>query len=172
MPGISEAFGGFSGAKGRWLMIAAVVTMGGYFLKTSNLLSTNHSRPSSTESGRVVSSNWRENSRKKIEVEERGRTWGDAAVRFGLSFGIAMIAGSLLRVFLKTMITLFVIAAVVLFLLYHQGLVEPFWQDYPAAAGDAKDWAVAHKESVQQFLKGYVPSAGAALIGFGFGLRK
>lgn len=152
-------------------MIAAVVTMGGYFLKTSNLLSTNHSRLSSTES-RVVSSNWRENSRKKIEVEERGRTWGDAAVRFGLSFGIAMIAGSLLRVFLKTMITLFVIAAVVLFLLYHQGLVEPFWQDYPAAAGDAKDWAVAHKESVQQFLKGYVPSAGAALIGFGFGLRK
>lgn len=172
MAGFSEVLGGFSGAKAKWLMIAAVVTVAGYALKSTDWLSTSRSHSSSANEGRVVSSDWRENSKKRIAVEEKGRSWGDAAVRLGMSFGVAMIAGSLLRVFLRTMVTLFVITGVGLFLLYHYGMIEPFWQDYSEAAGEARNWAAAQKDSVQQFLKGYVPSAGAALIGFGFGLRK
>lgn len=171
MTRFGEVLGGFSGKKGRWLLLAAIVAGFGFVLNTVDF-SIPSKGPVAGKKEEVVSSDWRENSRTKVTIEQNTRTWGDAAMRLGLSFGIAMIAGSLLRACLKTTLTLFAITGVVLFVLYQQGMIEPFWRDYTRAAEEAKDWALLQKDAVSRFLKGYVPSTGAALIGFGFGLRK
>ena len=172
MTSLSEVIGGFSGAKGRCLLVAAVVAICGFAMKGMEMNSSGGIEARSSGDSRIVSSDWRENSTTKNAIQKRGRTWGAAATRLGLSFGIAMIVGSLLRAFLRSMLTVIVVTGIVLFLLYNQGIIDPFWKDYDAAANEAKVWAMEQKNSVQRFLQGYVPSAGAALIGFGFGLRK
>jgi uncharacterized membrane protein (Fun14 family) len=172
MAGLGVVLGGFSGGKGRLLLIAAFLTGAGFFLKSTDLFSTGKPLPSASSSHKTVNSQWRETSKSQSAMLKQARTWGDAAARFGMSFGIAMIAGSLLRAFFKTMLTVFLVSGVALFLLYTQGLIDPFWETYFRAAEEATEWAATHKNTIQQFLEGYVPSITAALIGFGFGLRK
>ena len=172
MAGLGVVLGGFSGGKGKLLLFAVILSGAGFFLKSTDFFSKGKPISSTTSSHKTVTSQWRDTSESLNPMEKESRAWGDAAVRFGMSFGIAMIAGSLLRVFFKTMLTVFLVAGLTLFLLHSQGLIDPFWEDYFRAAGEASEWAAAHRSSVQNFLSGYVPSVGAALIGFGFGLRK
>lgn len=102
----------------------------------------------------------------------KSRSWGSTLMQLGLSFGIAMILGSLVKAFLRTMITLIVVVGGALWFLQYKGIIEPFWQDYYGVADSTRVWAMAQFESIKTFLKGSLPSAGAAMIGFGFGLKK
>ncbi|MEX2581299.1 MAG: hypothetical protein WD342_19740 [Verrucomicrobiales bacterium] len=126
----------------------------------------------SLSSGPSPRSDWTQGSKSYDEVVTRADSWGDASVRLGLSFIGAMIAGSFARAFFKTAISIAVVAAGTLWFLEHRGVIDPFWKEYYGSLGETKDWVVAQTDSARAFLKGYIPSAGAALVGFGFGLRK
>ncbi|MEM7602487.1 MAG: hypothetical protein AAF357_13845, partial [Verrucomicrobiota bacterium] len=102
----------------------------------------------------------------------RSSTWGDAAIRIALSFGIAMIFASLLRAFLKSMVLIVIVAAVVCWFLHLRGLIDPFWEDFAFSAVEAKAWASSQFKTMKGFVGGVLPSSGAALAGFLFGLRK
>ncbi|MEM6915469.1 MAG: hypothetical protein AAF491_02790, partial [Verrucomicrobiota bacterium] len=93
-------------------------------------------------------------------------------IRIGLSFGIAMIFASLLRAFLKTMITFVLLAAIVCWFLHTRGLIEPFWEDYRFSVGEAENWIAGQFYTIKEFVGGVLPSAGAAVTGFVLGLRK
>lgn len=83
-----------------------------------------------------------------------------------------MVFGSLLRVALKTMVTTLVAGAVILWILQTQGIIEPFWDDYYGTVSESRNWLVSRATMIGTLLKEHLPSAGAALVGFGFGLRK
>jgi uncharacterized membrane protein (Fun14 family) len=97
---------------------------------------------------------------------------GDEAIRLGLSFIAAMVFGSLLRVAVKTAISLLVIGGCVLWLMQSRGMIEPGWEDYYGSVVESRTWLAAQVGVVGQVLQAHLPSASAALIGFGFGLRR
>jgi uncharacterized membrane protein (Fun14 family) len=66
----------------------------------------------------------------------------DAAMRLGLSSGIAMIVGFLLNAFLRPMLTVVVVTGIVLFPLFNHGVIDPLWENFASAAGEAKVWAL------------------------------
>ncbi len=120
---------------------------------------------------------WQGSSGSSIQrkIEEIGRkhpTWGNAAMRLGMSFFIAMVIASLLKAFVKTMVIVLVIVGGSLFFMEQRGMIEPFWDHQMGFLIAAKDWMIAQTDSVVGFLKGYLPSSGAAATGFFVGLRK
>jgi len=98
--------------------------------------------------------------------------WSDATVRLGLSFFVAMVVGSVLRSFVKSMAVITIVLGGAYWYMLSQGMVEPLWEPDKGFFVTAKDWVVVQSESVKGFLKGYLPSAGAASLGFLFGLAK
>ena len=169
MTTLNEVVGGFSGAKGYGLLVAAIVATCGFALKSIEMKSSDRIQARVTEDGQIISLDWRENSKTKTVIQQRDRPWEDAAIRLGLSFGIAMKVGSLLNAFLRSMLTVMVVTGIVLFLLFNHGVIDRLWESYASAAGEAKVWAIEQKNTIQRFFQGYIPSAGAALVGFGFG---
>lgn len=97
--------------------------------------------------------------------------WEGVAVSLGTSFIVAMVVGSVLRTALRTgLLILFVGGAVVWFLDY-RGHVD-LWDEYYATARQGGDWISGQYAAVRAFLMEHLPSAGAALVGFGFGLKR
>lgn len=172
---VRDAISGMSGGKGKLLILAGVCVAVGFLLNADKYLGggqeISRGAPSPANS---LQSNWTESSRVTEAAKERAHTWGDAAIRFGGSFMVAMIIGSLLRAFVRTMVIALLVAGGVLWYLDSKDLVEPFWEDAFHSWDHAKGWILAQTDSVKQFLQGYVPSMTSALLGFGFGfgLRK
>ncbi len=163
---------GMSGGKGRVLLFAGLCVVGGVLLNSEDYFRTDTSRGEGLESKPSARTDWVSGTPKRAEVEQRVHSWGDAAIRFGGSFMVAMIVGSLLRVFMRTMVITLFVAGGVLWFLNSRGMVEPFWEDAFDSWGHAKDWIVMQTRSVTDFLRGYIPSMTAGLVGLGFGLRK
>jgi uncharacterized membrane protein (Fun14 family) len=170
MTTLNEVIGGFSGAKGHFLLVTAVVATCGFALKSIETKSSDRIQAQGNEDGQIVSSDWRENSKTKTAFQQRDRSWEDAAMRLGLNFGIAMIVGLLLNTFLCPMLTVMVVMGIVLFPLFNHGIIDPLWENYATAAGVAKVWAMEDTRMMQRFFQSYIPSAGAALFGFRFWL--
>jgi uncharacterized membrane protein (Fun14 family) len=161
-----------SGGKGRLLLFAGVCVLGGLLLNSGEYLQPSEHMVAGGDAESSLRTDWTGGSQKRIEVEKRAHSWGDAAIRFGGSFMVAMIIGSLLRVFVRTMVIALVVAGGLLWFLNDRGMVEPFWEDAFDSWGHAKDWIVAQTRTGTDFLRGYVPSMTAGLVGLGFGLRK
>lgn len=135
MTTLNEVNGGFSGAKGYCLLVAAIVVTCGFALKSTEMKSSDRIQAQGKEVGQIVSSDWREKSKTKTAFQQRDRPRGDVAMRLGLSFGIAMIVGFLLNAFLRPMLTVTVVTGIVLFLLFNHGVIDPLWENYASAAG-------------------------------------
>lgn len=99
-------------------------------------------------------------------------SWGNAAMRFGLSFFVAMMIASLLKAFVKTMVVVLLVVGGALVFMEHRGMIEPFWDQQMGFLISAKDWTINQSDSVVGFLKGYLPSTGAASAGFFMGIRR
>lgn len=109
------------------------------------------------------------------QVEDLARkhpTWGNAAMRLGMSFFVAMMIALLLKAFIRTMLTVVVVVGVALFFMEQRGMIEPFWDHQMGFLMTAKDWMASQTETIVGFLKGSLPSTGAASAGFFVGLRR
>lgn len=171
MLGIGTVLSCFTGFRGRLLLFAGCLALLGLGLNSLDLLDPEKGVRVSEKSTHSLSSGLVEQSRNLAEFS-RSTTWGDAAIRIGLSFGLAMIFASLLRAFLKTMITFLLFAVGVSWFLHYQGLIEPFWKDFDFSVDDTRRWVAGQFETVKEFVGGVLPSTGAAIVGFIFGLRK
>lgn len=174
---VKKIFELFAGRKRVLLVLATLIAAGGFAFKGNNTDSKrfdDHTRVSDEPIMRNVEWGSPRQEEKSLGLKDlaeriKARSWGSAVMELGLSFGIAMILGSLARAFVRTMVTLIVVVGSALWFLQHKGIVDPFWQDYYGVAESTGVWAMAQFESVKTFLKGSLPSAGAALVGFGFG---
>lgn len=167
---LGDAINGMSGRKGKLLIFAGVCVVVGLILNAGDYFG---SEPRITEEpSNSLRSNWTESASVTDVAKEKAHTWGDAAIRFGGSFMVAMIVGSLMREFVRTMLIALLVAGMVFWYLDRKEIVEPFWEDAFDSWEHAKGWIVAQTESVKHFLQGYVPSLSAALLGFCFGLKK
>ncbi len=111
--------------------------------------------------------------REQVEAFARNHpSWGNAAMRFGLSFFVAMMIATLLKAFVKTMVVVLLLVGGTLVFMEHRGMIEPFWDHQMGFLITAKDWMVAQTDGVVGFLKGYLPSTGAASAGFFMGMRR
>lgn len=108
----------------------------------------------------------------EVSGADPASSWGDASLRLGASFAVAMLLGSLVRTFLRAVLTVLVVGGALLWFLAERQLIEPFWQPYLTGEIDIKPWVTSQADSLITLLKGYLPSAGAAITGLGFGLRK
>ncbi|MDF1738124.1 MAG: hypothetical protein P1U86_03105 [Verrucomicrobiales bacterium] len=177
---IGKIFGLFAGNKRVFLVVATLIAAGGFAFKGNETDSKRFDYDTKVSDEPIVTKvEWgapREEEKplglKDLAHRIKNRSWGSAVMELGLSFGIAMILGSLVRAFVRTMITLIVVVGGALWFLQHKGIIEPFWQDYYGVAESTRVWAMAQFESVKTFFKGSLPSAGAAMAGFGFGLKK
>jgi uncharacterized membrane protein (Fun14 family) len=172
MPSLGEVVFGFSGTKIRMLVFAGVFVVVGLLINAGKWMHSPPSGPGVSPAESALRSDWTRNSKTYATAVHKSESWGDAAMRLGLSFIAALIVASLLRAFLKSMITFAIIAGGVLWFLGHRGIIDPFWEDYDVSFGQAKRWIVAQTNSIKALLKGYLPSAGAAVAGFIFGIRK
>ncbi|MEM7699306.1 MAG: hypothetical protein AAF236_12990 [Verrucomicrobiota bacterium] len=98
--------------------------------------------------------------------------WSGALIRLAFSFGIAMVLGTLVRHFFKTAITMIVVLAIGLWLLEFVGVIPPVWEEFGSTWAEVKPWVEEQTSTVRGFLSGYLPSSGAALLGFAFGLMR
>ena len=187
MPGIGTVLGGFSGFKGRLLLFAGILALIGVGLNSISLLEPENGVSPLRENASSMKTELVGQTRKLAEYS-RSSTWGDAAIRLGLSFGVAMIFASLLKAFFRSMITFVLVAVVVCWFLNSRGLIEPFWTEFDFSAAGAREWTEGQLgewtegqlgewtegqlETVKGFLGGVLPSTGAAAVGFLCGLRK
>ena len=167
-----DAIMGMSGRKGKLLLLAGLCVVVGVVLNAGSYFGGDKGIESSTSSSSSLRSDWTDNSGVKNEVQDKAQSWGDAAIRFGGSFMVAMIIGSLLREFVKTMVLVILLLSGVLWYLHYRGIMEPFWEDAFHSWDHAKDWILVQTRSAKDFLQGYVPSMTSALVGLGFGLKK
>lgn len=172
MFGLGAIFGVFTGTKRLLILAAGSLVLGGFALNGGSVALKPEAGWSADTFQDSLRSNWSEDSPLKDRLKSEGNGWGDSAVRLGLSFIAAMIFGSLLRVALKTAITLAITGGAVLWLLQSQGVIEPMWDDYYGSVSESRNWLMNRVGTVGHFLKTHLPSASAALIGFGFGLRR
>jgi uncharacterized membrane protein (Fun14 family) len=168
---IAEIIGGFSGLKGRMLLFSGVVVLAGSIWsnglemqRSGKIFQSPASSVGSTLTGGGSSAN-REFYLRKSDV------WSRGAVTLGLSFMVAMIAGSLLRAAFKTGVTLLVLCGVAVWILEKQGYVS-LWDEYFQSVQQGGNWMTNRVEVLGKVLQDHLPSAGVALIGFGFGLRR
>ncbi|MDF1659068.1 MAG: hypothetical protein P1U58_15735 [Verrucomicrobiales bacterium] len=171
MSGIETVLGSFSGFKGRLLLFAGILAVFGLGLNSMYLLDSQDGVKSSNREAPSMRTDF--TGRTQNLVEHSGSTtWGDAAIRLGLSFGIAMIFASLLKAFFRSIISFALIAAAVCWFLNSRGLIDPFWKDIDISGEAIQEWVVAQFDTAKGFVSGVLPSTGAAAVGFLFGLRK
>lgn len=181
---LSNITGLFAGGKLRMLIMAGLVTIGGFVFQGNSAPEPKQSAESQMIED-SASMNWLERGPRQTQTSPkeplklqdaisklRERSWGDAAITLGLSFGIAMIVGTLLRAFVRTMITVLIVVVGGLWTLQHLGYIDPFWNDYADSFASLQTWGKAQFDSLVTFMKGSLPSGAATLIGFGYGLRK
>ncbi|MCB1203562.1 MAG: hypothetical protein KDN18_04825 [Verrucomicrobiae bacterium] len=167
----AEVIAGFSGFKGRLLLMAGIVVIlgmgwtGGREIQRSGKV---FGGPSATS----VAANWTEGaSGVKNSAMNLVDGWGKAAIPVGVSFMVAMLAASILRVAFKTGIALLVISGLAIWFLEHEGYVQ-VWHRYYETVRHSGTWLSMRADVVGQFLMAHLPSASAAFVGFGFGLKR
>lgn len=170
MSGLATVFSSFAGLKGRLLLFAGILALAGLAVNSADLFSSEKKKPSS-QNAPSMKVDWA-NNEGGLSRYSKSNSWGDGALRIGLSFGIAMIFAALLRAFLKSMITFALIAAAVCWFLNEKGMIDPFWLNFDFSAIQIQDWLVAQFESAKGFIAGVLPSTGAAIAGFLLGLRR
>ena len=166
MIGLREIIGGFNGTKRLLLLAAGTAVLGGLAWNGGTVAL----KPDALHDS--LRSNWTEGSPLKDELVRKANRWGDSVIKLGLSFIAAMIFGSLLRVAVKTAITLAVVGGAILWLLQSRGVIDPIWSDYYGSVSESKGWLMNQVNTAGHFLQTNLPSASAALIGFGFGLKR
>ncbi len=148
------------------VMLAGCLWKGGHWIKNYKVIGGSMNPVAMTESGQPMpslsSANW----------VDKADIWGDGAIKVGVSFIAAIVAGCLLRSFFKGMLSLIVIIGATLFFLHYRGSIDPFWSDYLSQGSEVKGWFAVEGMSVWTFVRDVVPSTGAALIGFGFGIKR
>jgi len=170
MVDLREMLVGFSGFKGRLLLTAgAIVLFGMAWSGGREFLDRELFTKTSGDS--MGEAKWSEGSFFRENFILKGEVWGHAAVKIGLSFIVAMVFGSLLRAAFKTAVTLLILTAVALWFLENQGYVQ-IWDDYYQSVQAGGTWLTTRIGVMGQFLKEHLPSASAALVGFGFGLKR
>lgn len=168
---LSEIIGGFSGFKARMLLFAGVVVLAGSVWTNGREMQRSGQvfrAPSSPTGG-----NWTTGgtSAERDFFLKKGDAWSKGAVSLGISFMAAMIAGSILRAAFKTGLTLLILGGVAVWFLERQGYVT-LWDEYFATVREGGDWLTTRAQAVAGFVQAHLPSAGAALVGFGFGLKR
>lgn len=166
-----EVISGFSGFKGRLLLMAGIVVLiavgwtGGREIQRSG-------KVFSAPTPGAFSANWSEGSSGvSVSLARLVDKWGYAAIPIGLSFMVAMVAASILRVAFKTGITLLVLCGLAIWFLENQGYVR-LWDHYYDTVRQGGTWLTMRVDVFGQFIKAHLPSASAAFIGFGFGLKR
>lgn len=168
---LSEIIGGFSGFKGRALLFVGVVVLAGaVWTQGREMQRSGHVFKAPTAS---FGKDWASGGSSRTDgfLLKKGDMLGKAAVTVGLSFMVAMIAGSFLRAAFKTAIGLLVLSGIAIWFLESQGYVS-LWDDYFRSLQTGGNWVTTHVDLIGEFLRKHLPSAGAALVGFGFGLRR
>ncbi|MGB3118892.1 MAG: hypothetical protein WBE58_08730 [Verrucomicrobiales bacterium] len=101
-----------------------------------------------------------------------GHTWTGAVGRLGAGFGLAMIFGILLRWFIKTVISVTCVIGVLVALLVHYGIIEPFWSPDSDFTATATEWVTHQTESLTTFVKGFLPTTAVSGAGLFLGFRR
>lgn len=101
-----------------------------------------------------------------------GHTWTGAVGRLGAGFGLAMALGILLRWFVKTMISVTCVIGVLVALLVHYGIMEPFWGPDSDFTATAAEWVTHQTESLATFCKGFLPTTAVSGAGLFLGFRR
>ncbi len=171
MAGIGETFGGFSGLKFRLLLMAGFLVVGGMVWNVARDAGKAKVVPGAPVQS-SMSERWVSGGKNIEKVADKVDPWGDAAVRLGACFIVAMIFGSLTRVFLKTMITFSIAIVAALIVLDYKDVIDPVWSDYFSSFSQVKHTVVSQTESVRAFVKGHFPPTASAFVGFGFGLKR
>lgn len=161
--------GGFSGFKARLLLAAGFFVFCGLLWGGGRELLQSDSGPA--RPGGVSAANWTTgpgSAERALEIPDRV---GEAVVEVGLSFLIAMVAASVLRSALKTGLTLLFVGGLAIWFLDSQGHVD-LWGDYLGAVQEGGGWLKSRSSAVAELCRQHLPSTGAALVGFGFGLKR
>jgi len=98
--------------------------------------------------------------------------WSDAALRLGFSFFAAMVIGSFLRTFVKTMTVVLVVGGVLYWFLVKQGIIQPMLYLDQGFVDASRTWLGEQSRSAIDFMKGELPSTAAAAVGLFLGMRK
>jgi len=167
----AEIFGFLSGSKGRLLLFSGLALLVGAFW--SNGLSMSPSGEVFESTVSLMESSLKRAGEAEGRDSHAGRVdgLGVKVVPLGLSFLAAMIAGSILRSTIKVGVTLLLLCGVAVALLENQGYGS-FWDEYFESVEQGGGWFVSRAEVLGKLLQDHLPSVGAALIGFGFGLRR
>ncbi|PAW64544.1 MAG: hypothetical protein B9S36_02275 [Verrucomicrobiia bacterium Tous-C2TDCM] len=168
---IAELVGFLSGFKGRLLLFAGLALLAGSLWSNGLRISPSGEVFDSTVS-LMESTLKRAGESEALDFYPRKvDAWGASVVPLGLSFLAAMIAGSILRSTIKVGVTLLLLCGVAVALLESQGYGS-FWDEYFQSVEQGGGWLVSRAEVLGKVLQDHLPSLGAALIGFGFGLRR
>lgn len=167
---LGEINAGFSGFKGRMLLFAGVLVLGGMTWNGASGFYKSGGLP--IRSGASAGAqDWKSGPSALSGVFGKGDKVSGPLIGIGLSFMIAMIAASVLRAAFKTGLSILVIAGVALWFLDSRGYVD-WWDGYVATAKAGSGWLTGHFAALREMMLTHLPSATAALIGFGFGLRR
>lgn len=166
---MKEVFVGFSGLKFRLLLIAIFAVVFGLAWNVAR----EGSRGISDVGIETVSAASSAGSDRRLaDAMQLIDPWAAAGVATGISFILAILVGSLMRVSFKKMIALLVVVVGVVLVLDYKGLVEPFWSEYLLSMPEFKEKLLTQTESTKAFLKGHFPPFASAVAGFGFGLKR
>lgn len=171
MASLGDVVRGFSGLKGKLLLFAGILAVAGLGLNSVEKYSPEEKTSGVSPNSPSLKTDWT-NHKEALSEYSKSHSWGDGAIHIGLSFGIAMIFAGLLKAFLKSMITFALIVGAVCWFLNDKGFIEPFWLDFDLSADSVREWVFAQTETAKGFLAGVLPSTGAAIAGFLFGLRR
>jgi uncharacterized membrane protein (Fun14 family) len=171
MVALTEILGGFSGFKARMLLFSGIAVLAGAVWTNGREMQRSGKVFKSPSVSAATTWSGDSSSGHKEFFLKKGDVWGKSAITLGLSFMIAMITGSILRAAFKTGIALLVLSGVAIWFLDRQGYVS-LWDDYFKSVQQGGNWVTTNLGVIRQFLADHLPSAGSALVGFGFGLRR
>ncbi len=167
-----EIIGGFSGFKMRLLLAAGCVVFCGLLWSGGRkLFQDEKPKPAVAPSSAMAPTNWTAGPSAGERAAEDIDRIGEGAVRFGLSFMIAMVAASILRAALRTGLTLIAVAGLAIWFLEYNGHIS-LWSDYIDAVQGGGSWLSTRAAAFGELCRQHIPSTGAALVGFGFGLKR
>jgi uncharacterized membrane protein (Fun14 family) len=172
MIGLREIFSVFTGTKRTLLLVAGGLALGGMMWSGGDLSSEEKTKKLPDAMGDALRADWSSGSPRQNGWFGDRQALSDGAVRLGLSFIAAMVFGSILRVAVRTAISLLVIGGFVLWVLQSRGMIDSGWENYYGSMSESRNWLMARVSVFGQILQDHLPSASAALIGFGFGLRR
>jgi uncharacterized membrane protein (Fun14 family) len=169
--GIGAIIGGFSGFKAKLLLAAGFVVFCGFAWTGTRQFFRDTGVAPARSGAAMAPANWAQGPSRSEKTAAEFDHAGDAAVRVGLSFMLAMVGASILRAAFKTGLALLVVAGVTVWFLDYQGHVD-LWGDYLGAVKGGGGWLSTRVSAFGEICRQHLPSTGAALVGFGFGLKR